>query len=1181
MASVFYLRKLRDQGGEGGLHRGQAQATILQRTRSVGVRVEFVADRFVVCRPGLALDLATGAQVALSVSTAGARPEHARWKDRCARLASLWHPRVATLVDYGPIGEVRRFEAWRSDGLWDGPLEEARTAVAHGTAFLHANGLTVGERASGPAGCVSGRAVYVPDATAGYECGANPVESIEPLETVEALGLCLLPRRPLSAITDLFDGTDRGRPRALAIWGPAGAGMDTVLLELAREARRRGFVPVSPEALFPECWPLLRGRSMCIIARRGPLEGWRALLNLSTYAPKAHVLLFAGDWEVPTVLPIVLERFSPDTLASAVRPASLSAPLRRRVDVAAARSQGLPGRFAALLWPRVEAAVPRASDAARVAEGVVAYGSAPDAAAEASPREPAPRLWPAPGEMDALRRRLTDAVSLLEAGHHARGERLLRQAVGGLARRHDWASATQGTFALARALLVRGRSREAQAVLDHGHQYAGRVGDAALMVQLAILSGRAAVDSLHLEHAEAVLRAAVAASRGMDQGSGAWRASLELARCLCWRGRWEEAGTALASVGAEGLGDDVAVRLAILRSRVALGKADLPAAVASAAVATGLAAESATPAHVAAAAYAEAMAHLAVGDHRALHTDFSTCLGASRAAREPLLALRARLLAAEGDRRLGRTSAGARLVRRMRRVGRHHVPAIVWARVDLLADLIKDGRPEVVARHSKATGLGGLTAFGPPPRPSVAPVVLTDLLEILRCCQTAEEGDGVLLTLSAELRGMLRAAAVGCFVDEGGRLVLVASDGGRIEVTTAARLYAAREHVAPSSVGPLESGVIVRCGGRVVGAVIVRWAEGDARELPESANVLATAAIAAAPAFADALARRARPLSGCPELLGASPAMDDVRRTIERSAQAPFSVLIEGESGSGKELVARALHRGSLRREGPYCSLNCAALPDDLIESELFGHARGAFTGAVGERPGVFEAAHLGTLFLDEVGELSLRAQAKVLRAIQEGEIRRVGENAFRRVDARIVAATNRDLRHEVTGGRFRLDLLYRLDVIRIVVPPLRDRRDDIPILAEHFWREAATRVGSRATLAVATLGALARYDWPGNVRELQNVLAALAVRCARRGVVPPSALPHAIAGVRQDRPERLDQARRAFEASFIRSALARAGGQRTRAAEALGVSRQGLTKLMGRLGLADAGLPLSSEDSA
>jgi transcriptional regulator with GAF, ATPase, and Fis domain len=371
----------------------------------------------------------------------------------------------------------------------------------------------------------------------------------------------------------------------------------------------------------------------------------------------------------------------------------------------------------------------------------------------------------------------------------------------------------------------------------------------------------------------------------------------------------------------------------------------------------------------------------------------------------------------------------------------------------------------------------------------------------------------------------------------------------------------------------------VKYGGSIAGALVVRWTLGSTCDLsaaPAATALLAMAATAAAPAVAAALARRTRDagvagLSGSTgSLLGTSAALADVRRAIERAARAPFPVLVEGESGSGKELIARALHRGGTRRDRGFCTLNCAALPDDLIESELFGHARGAFTGAVAERPGVFEEAHGGTLFLDEVGELSPRAQAKVLRVIQEGELRRIGENVSRRVDVRIVAATNRDLRAEVAASRFRLDLLYRLDVVRIVVPPVRERREDIATLAEHFWREATARVGSRATLSAATVAALARYDWPGNVRELQNVLAALAVRSSRRGVVPPAALPPLFGESRAEETWRLDQARRTFDERFVRAALVRTGGHRARAASELGVSRQGLTKLMTRLGIGD-----------
>jgi len=336
---------------------------------------------------------------------------------------------------------------------------------------------------------------------------------------------------------------------------------------------------------------------------------------------------------------------------------------------------------------------------------------------------------------------------------------------------------------------------------------------------------------------------------------------------------------------------------------------------------------------------------------------------------------------------------------------------------------------------------------------------------------------------------------------------------------------------------------------------------------------LTMTAAAVAPLLSAAIARRERiAVPALTELRGMTPAMTELRQAAERAAAAPFAVLIEGESGSGKELVARAIHRAGPRRERSFCTLNCAALPDDLVEAELFGHARGSFTGAVADRAGVFEEAHGGTLFLDEIGELSPRAQAKVLRVIQEGELRRVGENVSRRVDVRIVAATNRDLRQEAAAGRFRVDLLYRLDVIRLTVPPLRDRREDVTVLADQIWRDATARIGSRATLSATTIAALARYDWPGNVRELQNVLAALAVRSPKRGVVPPSALPPQFAVAAQAETWRLDEARRTFEERFIRAALVRSGGHRTHAAVELGLTRQGLTKLMSRLGISDTG---------
>lgn len=279
----------------------------------------------------------------------------------------------------------------------------------------------------------------------------------------------------------------------------------------------------------------------------------------------------------------------------------------------------------------------------------------------------------------------------------------------------------------------------------------------------------------------------------------------------------------------------------------------------------------------------------------------------------------------------------------------------------------------------------------------------------------------------------------------------------------------------------------------------------------------------------------------------------------------------------GKELAARAVHQLGPRRERQLCDVNCAALPDELLESELFGHARGAFTGAVVEKAGLFEDAHGGTLFLDEVADLTPRGQAKLLRVLQQHEVRRVGETFSRKVDVRVVTAANRDMRAEVAAGRFRSDLLYRLDVIRIRIPPLRERPGDIPALANHFWRASSARVGCTATLTHGVLSALSSYHWPGNVRELQNVMAALAVAAPARGSVRALLLPAAITGSARVTSCRLAEARAEFERRCVEVALARAGGSRTRAAAALGLSRQGLLKTMARLGL-NAGVAERSE---
>jgi DNA-binding NtrC family response regulator len=650
---------------------------------------------------------------------------------------------------------------------------------------------------------------------------------------------------------------------------------------------------------------------------------------------------------------------------------------------------------------------------------------------------------------------------------------------------------------------------------------------------------------------------------------------MALARCLFWRGRYAEADAALGSVPQDVPGA-VRARHSLLAARVAVGQRDCGRALSLVAEICQRSRADGDARLTASAACTAAFAHLTVGDLDAVERDASESITAARAAHDPLQAVRARLLQAEAERRRGRSSATAGHLQRLRRI-MPTMPVTLRARWELAKALTAADaeQAEILARHVAATGLGALALYVVEQRSREvgADPIVEEMVAILRVCQTAEDEAVVLKDVCARVRQQLHATAAGFVVTGSGRSEVMVGDGGRLETDVAERAIAAGVTVVPHRHdGRIDAAAPVHYGGAPIGALCARWTLGSTYDFSRAGVVLTVSAAAAAPILSAALARRHHVhVAGTGDLLGVTAVMAELRRTVERAAAAPFTVLIDGESGSGKELVARAIHRGSPRRDRTFCTLNCAALPDDLVEAELFGHVRGSFSGAIADRSGVFEEAHGGTLFLDEIGELSPRAQAKILRVIQEGELRRVGENVSRRIDVRVVSATNRNLRQEADAGRFRLDLLYRLDVIRIAVPALRDRREDIPVLAECFWSEATRRLGSRATLGAATMAALARYDWPGNVRELQNVLAALAVRSPKRGVVPPEALPAPFNESRRGEAWRLDDARRTFEERFVRAALVRSGGHRGRAAGELGVTRQGLTKLMTRLGIGDA----------
>ena len=331
--------------------------------------------------------------------------------------------------------------------------------------------------------------------------------------------------------------------------------------------------------------------------------------------------------------------------------------------------------------------------------------------------------------------------------------------------------------------------------------------------------------------------------------------------------------------------------------------------------------------------------------------------------------------------------------------------------------------------------------------------------------------------------------------------------------------------------------------------------------------------------------------SGEPEIIGAAPAMQEVFRAIGRLSRSHVTVLLTGESGTGKELVARALHRHSPRAERTFVALNTAAIPRELLESELFGHERGAFTGASSQRIGRFEQANGGTLFLDEIGDMPPELQTRLLRVLADGQFYRVGGHEPLKVDVRVIAATHEDLDQRVQEGGFREDLFHRLNVIRLRIPPLRERRSDIPLLADHFLVAAARELAVEAKVLHPDAGSyLSTYHWPGNVRQLENVCRWLTVMAPAQEIhledLPPELRQVPVNGERDDweavlrrwaeqalaRGERqiLDKAVPSFERVMISTALERTGGRRQDAAKLLGWGRNTLTRKIQELGMQD-----------
>jgi DNA-binding NtrC family response regulator len=753
------------------------------------------------------------------------------------------------------------------------------------------------------------------------------------------------------------------------------------------------------------------------------------------------------------------------------------------------------------------------------------------------------RLAPATLSDDVLRHlaRARKADEFVNAGRHASADRLLRDVAGALVRRRALVPAAQTLISLGRLMLERGRAADAERLFDEasGHARDGR--DEALSLAARIWQAAARTDAAQLTAAESLCRATIVT--GALSSSERMRANATLARILLWQGRVDEAA-ALELSTADGEGSQAFIEATAIRVLVAGGSV-FEAGRRARELLTA-AGRSGCPLTRVLALFAHLRVLCMTGDLVAVDERLADLAVAARQARTPLRLARARLLVAHVLRAAGRTTEADASLARLRRMAAV-APPLLRKAIDGHAD-VRSARPKC----------------------QVAGVADRGAIAIVTLAQEKEDDREAVRSILQFVAESSHASRVDLCSMDAGPVSAVLSIGSGMPTGLGQRVLEAGITIEIGEGAGGELGVPVRLGPRLVAALVARW-PADRQRPGHCHDLMELAAAIAAPRI-DAMRAAARhaatTATAIPELVGMSEAIADVCRAVARAASAPFAVLIEGESGVGKELVARAIHQLSARRERRFCDLNCAALPDDLLESELFGHARGAFTGAVADRAGLIEEADGGTLFLDEVADLSPRAQAKLLRVLQQQEVRRVGESFSRKVDVRVVSAANRDVHAEAAASRFRSDLLYRLDVIRIRVPALRERPGDIPVLAHHFWTMVAPRVETRAVLTHGLLTALSQYHWPGNVRELQNVMSALAVAAPSRGQVRASLLPHAITGIAVPTSARLADARQQFERRFVEAALARAGGRRTRAARELGLSRQGLLKILDRLGM-------------
>jgi DNA-binding NtrC family response regulator/tetratricopeptide (TPR) repeat protein len=1075
------------------------------------------------------------------VTPAGTSQSQLEWSTQCEVLANLRHLLINPLVDYGAADREHVFEAYAARGPVHARGAAAGALIAHAVRFLQSYGIDLPPPAA--------------------EFLIRPIAA-GTLRRARPIGVFLQRRTVFEAVADALDVGCPGGACAIAIEGPHGSGLRTLRLATARAARLRGYVPLAPGSLRRFAWlgEQFIDRHVCVIAdaTAQPLNAAFApdltvlLTRLAAASARRHLVVSFTRPGLSAGRTVVhVDSMGVTAMASMVFVDGECGPSADDVFAAARGAEGRPGLCLARLGAHEYTFTRRRAMA--VHESPQTYEIQRPSAEPALPS--APR---SPAALGVGQRSIGRAESLARRGRHAAASRLLRRATRVLAAHGDTDHAAQAWLLL--GSMARDRAR-LSAAIEHFDRARAQSVRPSLSLTATIGLGMTLIDMGRLIDADAALRTALVAAQALHDADVTASAATALARCLLWRGHAQDALTILRSAP-ETCAARVRVYAQAMQTRAFLAEGMIPSAVRSARSSVSLAESARDPRAIAAAYRGLAAAVSAAGDRESAAKHIAEAIRVATEAHLPLTVVRLHLAAADAHVPV----IGRRPIERVLAHGQEWPPLLQFFARAVLAR--RTGEDLDAATRSFISTSGAIALTRPLAASPVNPVA--DLESFLELAHNASDERTALERITAELHARLRAITI----------LVVSGTPERRVIALAGRPWHGDPHIAWRAIGgalsvpidttfePAQAAEPLRYGGEVIAAVAARWAAGSTIDPERITSLLRVAALAMAASARALLDHGIPPVPAgtWDDLLGESPPARSLREAIARAARAPFPVLIQGESGSGKELVARAIHRLGARRDRRFCALNCAALSDELIEAELFGHARGAFTGAVGERPGLFEEADGGTLFLDEIGELSARAQAKLLRVLQDGEVRRVGENMSRRVDVRIVAATNRRLDEEAAAGRFRRDLRFRLDVVRIEVPPLRERAGDVPMLASRFWTDAAARVGSRATLAPDAVAALARYDWPGNVRELQNVIAWMAVHSPRRGRIGPSALPQHVAQGGVAVSGSFEAAKEEFERRFVKAALAAAGGQRARAAQALGITRQGLAKMMRRL---------------